>query len=104
MRNPNLKTILKELKKAFPENHNKIYLYGSQSRDEAKENSDIDILVFSQKISREIRNILGRLSEEYLVDINHQYCTYECLDNSHLVFWRAVRKDAKPISYFLSIL
>ena len=86
---------------SFPENHHKIYLYGSQSRNEAKETSDIDLLVFCKEISKEIRQKLKNLSEKYQVDINHQYCTYECLDNSHLVFWRTVRKDAKPIVKFI---
>ena len=101
MRHPELKKILEEIKNSFPNNHDKIYLYGSQSRNEAKETSDIDLLVFCRKISKKITKILRELSKKYKVDINHQYCTYECLNNSHLVFWRTVRKDAKPIVKFI---
>ena len=101
MRNPNLKEILEEIKEYFPENHNKIYLYGSQSRNEAKETSDIDLLVFCRKISKKITKILRELSKKYKVDINHQYCTYDCLNNSHLVFWKTVKRDAKPINKFI---
>ena len=49
MRHPELKKILEEIKNSFPENHHKIYLYGSQSRNEAKETSDIDLLVFNKE-------------------------------------------------------
>ena len=101
MRHPNLKEILKEIKEYFPENHNKIYLYGSQSRNEAKESSDIDLLVFCRKISKEIREILKEMSKKYEVDINHQYCTHRCLNTSHLVFWKTVKKDANPIDKFV---
>ena len=101
MRHPDLKKILEEIKNSYPNNHDKIYLYGSQSRNEAKETSDIDLLVFSKGISKEIKPKLKNLSEKYQVDINHQYCTYDCLNNSHLVFWRTVKKDAKPIVNFI---
>ena len=101
MRHPQLEKILEEIKSIYPNNHDKIYLYGSQSRNEAKETSDIDLLVFSKGISKEIKPKLKNLSEKYQVDINHQYCTYECLNNSHLVFWRTVKKDAKPIVNFI---
>ena len=101
MRHRDLKKILEEIIEAFPENHNKIYLYGSQSRDEAKENSDIDLLVFCKKISKEIREILKEMSKKYEVDINHQYCTHRCLNTSHLVFWKTVKKDANPIDKFI---
>ena len=73
MRHPDLKRILEEIKNSFPNNHDKIYLYGSQSRNEAKETSDIDLLVFSKGISKEIKPKLKDLSEKYQVDINHQY-------------------------------
>ena len=101
MRHPELKKILEEIKNSYPNNHDKIYLYGSQSRNEAKETSDIDLLVFSKEISKEIKPKLKNLSEKYKIDINHQYCTYDCLNNSHLVFWRTVKKDAKPIVNFI---
>ena len=101
MRHPQLKKILEEIKSIYPNNHHKIYLYGSQSRDEAKDTSDIDLLVFNKEISKEIKPKLKNLSERYQVDINHQYCTYDCLNNSHLVFWRTVKKDAKPIVKFI---
>ncbi len=101
MRHRDFKKILEEIIEAFPENHNKIYLYGSQSRDEAKENSDIDLLVFCKKISKEIREILKEISKKYEVDINHQYCTHRCLNTSHLVFWKTVKKDANPIDKFI---
>lgn len=61
MINPNLKKILEEIKKAFPENHKDIYLYGFQSRGEAKENSEIDILVFSKYINKKNKGRIRKI-------------------------------------------
>ena len=102
MRHPNLIKILKSINEVCGNKQNVVMIYGSQSRGTAKESSDIDLLVFEYNLFSKIYDKAKELSEIYVVDINPQKCTLECLYNSHMTFWRSVREDAKYISEFIS--
>jgi len=61
-----------ETKRILSDNLVAEYLFGSVTRDEADESSDIDILVIVKRFDYQIRRELSRLSSEY--SIRHGVC------------------------------
>ena len=54
---------IKEVKDSLGEDFQRAYIYGSYARNEYKEESDIDIAIFTNKPSREFYLLINQIAE-----------------------------------------
>ncbi len=89
-----------ESKKLLQDNLVAEYLFGSVSRSETEEYSDIDILIIVKKFNYQIRESLSNLSSEY--SINHgiyispilkDIKTWELNKSHHTLFYQEIKRD-----------
>ncbi len=67
-----IKNFSDETKRILRDNLVAEYLFGSMARNEATEDSDIDILIIVEHFDYQIRKELSKLSSEY--SLNHGVC------------------------------
>lgn len=103
MRHPKLELILKQIKQYFcscyQEQLEAIILYGSQARQDAKEDSDIDILVVLkssidpyQEINK-TSNFIAELCLKYDVVISRHFISSEKFKNNNTPFLYNVHQE-----------
>lgn len=103
MKHPQLKEILNKVKQSFvnlyKDKLEAIILYGSQAREDAKEFSDIDILVILKSNINpylEINNtskIISKISLDYDVFISRHFISLDKFKNSSTPFLHNVKKE-----------
>lgn len=100
MRHPRLLEILDSL--LFLANGGELFLYGSQVRGDATEESDIDLMVFDPKLYHSLLPSTAALEQAYGVPIQLQYGKRNEFTNSKSAFWRSLRSQAVSVDSFLS--
>lgn len=91
------------LKKLYGEQLDKIILFGSQARGDARPDSDIDILIvlknsfnYSEESDR-ISILIADLCLEYNVLISCAFTTDEQFHHHNNAFFRNIRREGLPI-------
>lgn len=98
-----LQLLQKELNAALGERVEKIILYGSQARGEARDDSDIDVLIvlkddFKYSVMlRKTSKIVARLSLENDVVISRAFATRQQYEQSKMPFLMNIRRDGIAI-------
>jgi predicted nucleotidyltransferase len=99
----NIRTVLKEFSAALQQRYGSRYiglwLYGSQARDEARAESDIDLVLVLRDVNQPTREI-DRI-DDILADFNLRYGVLlsvlpvdeKTLKTSQGPFWRNVRRE-----------
>jgi predicted nucleotidyltransferase len=101
-----LRTILDKLREGLTlslgERLDSIYLYGSQARGDARQNSDIDVLIvlkgdfnYGEMLNLTL-DLTAALSLEYDVVISRAFVTKERFDHEMSPFLMNVRREAIP--------
>ena len=94
-----LPQIRENLKQIYGEQLDKLILFGSQAKETAQPDSDIDILIVLKDIfnysqeSEKISQPIADLCLEYNVLISCAFATSEQLENYNSGFFRNVRQD-----------
>lgn len=98
-----LTQVHENLKQIYGEQLDKLILFGSQARETAQPDSDIDILIvlkdvfnYSQE-SEKISQSIADLCLEYNVLISCAFATCEQLENYNSGFFRNIRQDGLVI-------
>ena len=79
-----------------------VYLFGSYARNEAKEDSDVDVLIVLDRVdnySREIdktSELTSELSLEYGISLSRVFATEEQWRNRQTNFFLNLREEAVP--------
>ena len=104
--NAKVRSILGELKlrlvALYGERLRGVYLFGSYARDEAKEESDADILIVLDRVenySREIdttSELTSELSLEYGISLSRVFATEEQWRKGQTNFLQNLREEAVP--------
>ncbi len=96
--------IQQEITKLYGERLAKIILYGSYSRGDYHENSDIDFLVVLNDeeilIGKELaymNKAIFQLTLQYNIAISHYPTTKNRFENSQAMFYQQIRKEGKII-------
>jgi predicted nucleotidyltransferase len=98
-----LQLLRKELNVALGERVEKIILYGSQARGEARDDSDIDVLIVLKDdfkygvMLRKTSKIVARLSLENDVVISRAFATRQQYEQSKMPFLMNIRRDGIAI-------
>jgi len=98
-----LQLLRKELNAALGERVEKIILYGSQARGEARDDSDIDVLIVLKDdfkygvMLRKTSKIVARLSLENDVVISRAFATRQQYEQSKMPFLMNIRRDGIAI-------
>ena len=98
-----LQLLRKELNAALGERVEKIILYGSQARGEARDDSDIDVLIVLKDdfkyglMLRKTSKIVARLSLENDVVISRAFATQQQYEQSKMPFLMNIRRDGIAI-------
>jgi uncharacterized protein len=100
-----IKTIMQqEISKLYGERLAKIILYGSYSRGDYHENSDIDFLVVLNDeeilVGKELaymNKAIFQLTLQYNIAISHYPTTKNRFENSQAMFYQQIRKEGKII-------
>ena len=80
-----------------------IYLFGSYSRGEARDDSDVDVLVVLDRVERygeeiwRTSNLVGELSLEYAVTVSRVFAAQRAWSARSTNFLRNVREDALTV-------
>jgi len=99
MRHPELLEILDAIHYATA--GQEVFLYGSQARGDATEESDIDLMVFDTSLYTSLLPFLRQLEKQYQVPICLQYGDRYLLHTGKTAFWRSLRKEVILIQDFL---
>ena len=104
--NPEVRSILGELNRRLASLYGQrlrgVYLFGSYARDEANEESDVDVLIVLDRVgnySREIdttSELTSELSLEYDVSLSRVFVTEEQWRNGQTNFFQNLREEAVP--------
>ena len=98
-----LKKLKKELLRIYGENVNSIILYGSRACGDARDDSDIDILVVTNKdfdyseMLRLSSTLVASLSLENDVVISRAFVTKTQYDKLQIPFLMNVRREGVPV-------
>jgi predicted nucleotidyltransferase len=94
-----LRSLQKELKETLGERIEKVILYGSQARGDARDDSDIDVLVvlkddfkYSEMLKKTSR-VVANLSLENEVVISRAFVTRQQYEQSQIPFLMNVRRE-----------
>jgi predicted nucleotidyltransferase len=94
-----LRSLKKELKETLGERIEKVILYGSQARGDARDDSDIDVLVvlkddfkYSEMLKKTSR-VVANLSLENDVVISRAFVTRQQYEQSQIPFLMNVRRE-----------
>lgn len=104
--NTRIRSILGEMNSRlatlYPERLRGVYLFGSYARDEANEESDVDILIVLDRVenySREIdttSELTSELSLEYGISLSRVFATEEQWRKGQTNFFQNLREEAVP--------
>ena len=104
--NTKVRSILGELNRRlatlYGERLRGVYLFGSHARDEANEESDVDVLIVRDRVgnySREIdttSELTSELSLEYAVSLSRVFATEEQWRKGQTNFFQNLREEAVP--------
>ena len=104
--NPEVRSILGELNRRiatlYGERLRGVYLFGSYARDEAHEESDVDVLIVLDRVdnySREIdttSELTSALSLERAISLSRVFATEEQWRTGQTNFFQNLREEAVP--------
>ena len=104
--NPEVRSILGELNRRLASLYGQrlrgVYLFGSYARDEAHEESDVDVLIVLDRVSNYSREIdttselTSELSLEYAISLSRVFATEEQWRNGQTNFFQNLREEAVP--------
>ena len=98
-----LRLLRKELKNALGERIEKVVLYGSQARGDARDGSDIDVLIVLKDdfkygvMLRKTSRIVAKLSLDNDVVISRAFASRQQYEKSKMPFLMNVRRDGIAI-------
>jgi predicted nucleotidyltransferase len=98
-----LRVLRKELDIALGNRLEKVILYGSQARGDARDDSDIDVLIVLKDefkhgvMLRKTSKIVAKLSLENDVVISRAFASYQQYEQSKMPFLMNVRRDGIAI-------
>lgn len=104
--NPEVRSILGELNRRLASLYGQrlrgVYLFGSYARDEANQESDVDVLIVLDRVSNYSREIdttselTSELSLEYGVSLSRVFATEEQWRKGQTNFFQNLREEAVP--------
>jgi predicted nucleotidyltransferase len=94
-----LRSLKKELKETLGERIEKVILYGSQARGDARDDSDIDVLIVLKddfkygEMLKKTSRVVANLSLENEVVISRAFVTRQQYEQSQIPFLMNVRRE-----------
>ncbi len=98
-----LRLLRKELNAAFGKRMEKVILYGSYARGDARDDSDIDVLIVLKNdfkygvVLRKTSKIVAKLSLENDVVISRAFASHQQYEQSKMPFLMNIRRDGIAI-------